>query len=248
MLDLRPLGAGVRTARKARGWTIRSLADRCGLSERFVSDLERGVGNISIGKLHAVSVALDVPLQTLVAPLDVEAAPAPDAVRTVALIGLRGAGKSTVGALAAGKAGVPFIELDDSVEAAAGLPLPQIFEIHGEAYYRRLERELLTGVVVQPAAPAVIAVGGGVVTDPESWRLLRAHARTVWLKASPPEHYRRVMAQGDLRPMKNRPAAMAELRALLAAREQHYREADLTVDTSTTGVATAAALVAGLID
>ena len=243
MLDLPPPGDGGRAARRTRGGTLRALAENAGLSQRFLSDLERGRGNISIGKLHAVSSALGVSLQSLVAALD-EAGPPHQAI---ALVGLRGAGKSTVGSLAAGRANIPFVELDERIEAAAGLPLGQIFEIHGEGYYRRLERELLHRLVVHPRQPAVIAVGGGVVTDAESWSLLRTHAKTVWLEATPQEHYSRVMAQGDLRPMENRPAAMTELRALLAARERYYREADVTVDTSHVTPDGAAKIIAGLV-
>jgi XRE family transcriptional regulator, aerobic/anaerobic benzoate catabolism transcriptional regulator len=232
MLDLRPLGRAVREQRQRRSLTIRDLAERSGLSERFVSDLERGRGNISIARLASVSEALGVPVSSLASALD-KSSPSSE---FIALVGLRGAGKSTIGARLAERLGVRFIELDREIEAAAALPLAQIFELHGEAYYRRLERELLDRFLSAKGKGAVIAVGGGFVGDREAWAELKRGTRTVWLKARPEDHYARVMAQGDLRPMKNRPAAMAELRALLAAREPAYREADLVVDTSALGL------------
>jgi XRE family aerobic/anaerobic benzoate catabolism transcriptional regulator len=232
-VDLAPLGDAVRAARQGRALTLRELAEASGLSIRFLSDLERGRGNISIAKLAQVARALDAPLSDLVAPLDREqTAPA------IALVGLRGAGKSTIGAEVAKELGVRFVELDAEIEAAAALPLDQIFEIHGEAYYRRLEREVLMRVL-SSGKRAVIATGGGIVTDPESWRRLKQKTKTIWLRAAPEAHYQRVMAQGDLRPMKNRPSAMAELRALLAARAPLYAEAELTIDTTKLDVAKA---------
>lgn len=242
MEDLQPLGAAVREARQARGLTLRALAERAGLSERFLSDLERGKGNIAIGRLWQVGRALEVPLAELVAALD-DAARGAGAL-VVALVGLRGAGKSTIGSRAAAALEVPFVELDLEVEAAAGLSLPEIFEIHGEAYFRRLEREVLARLLAEGAAAgAVIAAGGGLVTDLASWRLLRQKARTVWLKAEPEEHYQRVVNQGDLRPMRDRPAAMAELRAILTARAPLYGQAAVTVDTSRLGLEGAMAAV-----
>jgi XRE family transcriptional regulator, aerobic/anaerobic benzoate catabolism transcriptional regulator len=229
-MDLAPLGEAVRAARLSRALTLRDLAEASELSIRFLSDLERGRGNISIARLARVAQALEVPLSDLVAPLDrMEKAP------SIALVGLRGAGKSSIGAAAAKELGVRFVELDAEIEAAAALPLDQIFQIHGEAYYRRLEREVL-GRVLSSGKRAVIATGGGIVTDPESWKRLRQKTKTIWLKAQPEAHYQRVMAQGDLRPMKNRPSAMAELRALLTARTPLYAEAEITIDTTKLGV------------
>ena len=241
MSDLQPLGDAVRHARQAEGLTLRGLAERSGLSERFLSDLEHGKGNISIARLMEVGRALRVPLGQLVAPLDRHAAPR----RGLALVGLRGAGKSSLGQAVAGALGRPVVELDERVEAEAGLPLSQIFEIHGEDYYRRLERRTLEAVL-DAADDVVLATGGGIVTDPQSWGLLKARCRTVWLEARPEDHYQRVMDQGDLRPMKNRPSAMAELRALLAARAPLYAQADARIQTSVLGFDGALAALRGL--
>lgn len=140
------------------------------------------------------------------------------------------------------------MELDDRIAAAAGLPLSQIFEIHGDSYYRRLEREVLTQVLAEAGPEGiVIATGGGLVTDAASWGMLRARARTIWLRADPEEHYARVMAQGDLRPMENRPSAMAELEALLAGRSALYAEAEHHVDTSGLGLEGAVAEICDLV-
>ncbi len=232
MSELAPLGAAVRAARMARNETLRGLAERSGVSERFLSDLERGRGNISIGRLLQVSEALSVSMAELVAPLD-RARHGP----ILALVGLRGAGKTTIGQRVAERLGRPFLELDDRISAAAGLPLSQIFEIHGDSYYRRLEREVLTQVLAEAGPEGlVVATGGGLVTDAASWAMLRSRARTLWLRAEPEAHYARVMAQGDLRPMENRPSAMAELEALLAARSALYAEAEHHVDTSALGL------------
>ncbi|MCA9551386.1 MAG: helix-turn-helix domain-containing protein [Myxococcales bacterium] len=235
MEHLQPLGDAVRRARHAEGLTIRDLAERSGLSPRFLSDLEHGKGNISIARLVEVGRALRVPVSALVAPLDSQAAPR----QALALVGLRGAGKSSLGRAAARLLGRPFVELDERVEAEAGLPLSQIFEIHGEDYYRRLERRTLVSILDEAGRGGskgpILATGGGIVTDPQSWGLLRMRCHTVWLEAQPEDHYQRVMEQGDLRPMENRPSAMVELRALLAARAPLYAQADARIQTSELG-------------
>jgi XRE family aerobic/anaerobic benzoate catabolism transcriptional regulator len=156
--------------------------------------------------------------------------PAESHAPTIALLGLRGAGKTTIGRKLARRLRLPFVELDQRIEQAAGLTLPEIFALHGEAYYRRLERETLERVLDE--GPLVLATGGGLPTSPDTWTLLKRRARTVWLKARPEDHWNRVVQQGDKRPMADNPQAMAELRRLLAAREPLYAEADETIDTS----------------
>jgi XRE family aerobic/anaerobic benzoate catabolism transcriptional regulator len=165
----------------------------------------------------------------------------------VALLGLRGAGKSSVGRKLAKQLHVPFYELDVLIEKAAGLRLQQIFDLQGEAYYRRLERETLARFLATTPA-AVLATGGGVVNDPETYALLRRRCRTIWLRARPEMHWERVVHQGDQRPMQGNPDAMIELRALLAAREPLYSQADLTIDTSGRAVTEVAAEVARALD
>ena len=224
---LKRVGARVRHARGERRLTMRELAERAGLSLRLIAQLEAGEANIAIGRLAAVAAALGVRLEGLVA----EAADAAAGERPVALIGLRGAGKSAIGPRVAEALGVPFVELDDRIEEAAGMRVAEIFSLHGEAYYRRLERECLEALL-DGGRPSVIALSGGIVGNEEAFALARRRCATVWLKARPEDHMRRVLGQGDRRPVADRPDAMAELRAILASREPLYQLADVTVDTS----------------
>jgi XRE family aerobic/anaerobic benzoate catabolism transcriptional regulator len=172
-----------------------------------------------------------------------EASPA----RVIALLGLRGAGKSAVGRALSRRTGLPFVELDARVEAAAGLSLAEIFELHGEDYYRRLEFEALEDLL-RGGAALVVATGGGIVAHRETFDLLNRGATTVWLEATPQEHWDRVVAQGDHRPMENDPLAMAHLRELLEKRESLYRSAHHRVRTSGRSVAEIAATVARLTE
>jgi XRE family aerobic/anaerobic benzoate catabolism transcriptional regulator len=168
------------------------------------------------------------------------------APRKVALVGLRGAGKSTVGRALADRLGVPLVEVDRAVEEAAGLRLGEIFEYHGAARYRELERQVLARLLAEPGR-AVLATGGSVVTDPVGWEMLRRGARTVWLRASPESHLARVEAQGDFRPMRGREDALAELKGILAAREPLYAQADVLADTDGTSPDAVAEAVAARV-
>jgi len=149
----------------------------------------------------------------------------------VALLGVRGAGKSTVGERLARRHAVAFVEVDQRIEAAAGLSLAEIFELHGEAYYRRLERAALDELFASPRA-AVLATGGSIVTHADNYALLRGRAVTVWLRARPEDHWNRVIQQGDARPMAENPHAFAELGALLDQRAPLYARAHHAVDTT----------------
>lgn len=253
------LGRKVRALRGERGWAQAELARRAGVSPRFLVELEGGTGNISVRRLHDVAGALGVSLVTLVAGLgpvrdaaDELAALDPErrdalvsrvhAGEKVALVGLRGAGKSAVGARLARALGVPLVEVDAGVEALAGMRLGEIFEYHGPARYRELEREALDAALARPGG-AVLATGGSVVTAAETWAMLRDRTRTVWLRASPESHLARVEAQGDFRPMRGREDALAELKAILAGRAPLYAEAALHVDTERVDVAGAAEII-----
>ena len=226
---LRELGARARALRVSRGWTLRELADRARLSSRFLGQLESGQGNISVRRLVDVAAALGTTAAELLSESPTASKP------VIALLGLRGAGKTTVGRRLARRLSVPFVELDRKIEEAADLNLSEIFSLHGEEYYRRVERETLEAVVAT-AQPMVLATGGGLVTSPETFNLLRRVSTTVWLRATPEDHWNRVVRQGDRRPMKDHPQAMADLRALLAARESLYASADHVIDTSTTSI------------
>ncbi len=153
----------------------------------------------------------------------------------MALLGIRGAGKSTVGPRLAEALELPFVELDERIEAAAGLSLADLFAIHGEPYYRRLEARCVTRLLAEREA-CVLALPGGIVGNEEAWELVLRGSLCAWLKASPEDHMARVLAQGDRRPMADRTDAMAELRSLIAARESLYRQADVIVETSSATV------------
>lgn len=194
---------------------MKELAKAAGLSERFVGELEAGRANISLLNLAQVAQALTLPLGHFFE------APRPS---VIALLGLRGAGKSSIGKALADRLGVGFFELDQLVEADAGMRLPELFAIHGEDYFRQLELSALTRFL-ESHPRGVLATGGGLVTSPEAFNLLLARTQTVWLKATPEEHWTRVVKQGDLRPMQNRPHAMSELKRRLKEREPLYSKA-----------------------
>jgi XRE family aerobic/anaerobic benzoate catabolism transcriptional regulator len=219
------VGQHVRAARAARHWTIRELAERSGVSVRFLVQLESGRGNISVKRLADLAGAFKIPTAHLLAD------DYPDAPRVVALLGLRGAGKTTIGKQLARRLHVRFVELDRRIEKAADMSLAELFSLYGEDYYRRLERETLAAVLAEKR-PMVLATGGGIVASPDTYALLKKSAVTVWLRAEPEDHWNRVVSQGDRRPMADHPQAMADLRALLSAREPLYASAQHTVDTS----------------
>lgn len=220
---LRLLASRVRKIRESKAWSRSDLAERSGLSVRFLARIESGDGNLSLVRLVHLAEALDTTPDALLR------APRPRG-KVIALVGMRGAGKSTIGPLLAGALALPFIEMDALVQEAAGLPLDQIFELHGERHYRRLERETLQSIFVD-TKPAVVAAAGGVVNEPVTWKMLLERTTVVWLRARPEDHWNRVIAQGDRRPMADNPGAMAELRTMLAARESRYAQAHIIVDT-----------------
>jgi XRE family aerobic/anaerobic benzoate catabolism transcriptional regulator len=215
----------VREARRARQWTIRELAERSGLSVRFLVQVETGTGNISVRRLDDLARAFKVTTADLVTEGE------GDLPRIVALLGLRGAGKTTIGRQLARRLHVRFVELDRRVEQAADMSLTELFSLYGDEHYRRLERDALA-VVLAENRPMVLATGGGIVTSPDTYALLKKAALTVWLRATPEDHWNRVVRQGDRRPMADHPQAMADLRAILGVREPLYAGAAYTVNTS----------------
>jgi XRE family aerobic/anaerobic benzoate catabolism transcriptional regulator len=247
--------------RNRRGLTRKIAAREAEVSERHLAQLEAGEGNVSIVLLRRIAAALHVSLVELFAP-DVEAPDEKQLIQQflgrlpnhrvedvvfrlmrdfdpeekmrrmrTALIGLRGAGKSTLGTkLAAGRS-LPFIELDREIEKDTGMPLAEIFSLYGQSGYRAIERRTLQRVLREREC-AVLSVGGGVVSEKETFDYLLSNCYTVWIKAQPEEHMSRVIAQGDFRAMKGNDQAMEDLRRILEAREPLYRKADLCLDTS----------------
>ncbi len=256
------LGERVRDMRARRGMTRRLLARDSGVSERYLAELEAGRGNISIGLLRQVAQAMGVALPELVeegpdrpverrllgakldrlAPRQLEEVAAFVTERfgasierrnRIALIGLRGAGKTTVGRALAAEMKVPFLELARSIEAEAGMALDEIFSLSGQGAYRRHELRALERILAEHDR-AVIATGGGLVTEPATYERLLAGCFTVWVQARPEEHMARVLAQGDRRPVAGagNAEAMEDLRRILNQREPLYAKADATVDTT----------------
>jgi XRE family aerobic/anaerobic benzoate catabolism transcriptional regulator len=273
---LRDLGMRIRVTRTERGLTLRALSGAADLSLRFVSDVEKGRCNISITRLERLASALGVGLARLIAGAELEL-PARvegvarqlallppqsftevcewvereverggDRVGVVALLGVRGAGKSTVGRGVAARLGVEFVELDRLIEEASGLSLGEIFSIHGEDYYRRVEYQSLKDFLGLKR-PAVMATGGSLVTHDESFDLLYERCRTVWLSAHAQDHWDRVLAQGDDRPMRRNPQAFAQLEQLLAERRPLYGRAHDRVDTSGKEVPAVVGEILGLL-
>jgi XRE family aerobic/anaerobic benzoate catabolism transcriptional regulator len=254
------LGARVRAARKAKGLSRQDLSFDSEVSMRFLAQLESGTGNASINVLRRVADATGVAVEDLVADTDPDALGLIAAIRgatavermhlmdaltalrresggvdprasRVALIGLRGAGKSTLGKAAATRMGVPFVELNDAIEAESGLSIPEVFSLYGDTGYRRLEKRCIEAVMAEHER-VILAVGGGIVGEAGNYDLLLGGFHTVWLRASPEEHMARVRAQGDERPMAGNPQAMEELRRILEARDRLYAQADAQLSTS----------------
>jgi XRE family transcriptional regulator, aerobic/anaerobic benzoate catabolism transcriptional regulator len=258
---LHALGERVRDARARRGMTRKILARDSGVSERYLAQLESGQGNASVLLLLRVAAALNMSVTEFLqqgAEQPVELAliwqflqrlPAQklplvrsqllrdygtahiERMKRIALIGLRGAGKSTLGSRLAKELEIPFIELDREVEREAGTSLSEIFLLYGQAGYRRYERRCLENVVKNNER-AIIATGGSIVSEPGTYDLLLSTCRTVWLKAQPEEHMARVVAQGDTRPMTGNREAMEDLHRILRGRNALYGRADVTIDTA----------------
>jgi XRE family aerobic/anaerobic benzoate catabolism transcriptional regulator len=264
------LGQRVRTMRALRGMSRKVLAKVSGISERYIAQLESGKGNVSIVLLRRVSNAMGAHLEDLIpstepAPdwavirnllrkatpgqiaqaKDVLAGGAVSAHRRhsfsgIALIGLRGAGKSTLGKMLAKKIGWSFVELNKEIEAQNGLSVAEIIALYGQEGFRRMEQAALTQLLARKEL-MVLATGGGIVSEPLTFDLVLSSFYTIWVKADPEEHMARVRRQGDLRPMADDRSAMAELRNILLSREPLYARASAVVDTAGLSVDAAAA-------
>ena len=276
------LGQKVRRMRGLRGMSRKTLSRASGVSERYIAQLESGLGNPSITLLRRIAGATGRPLEDLISSEPASQAQewalmrelmrraSPEAMRAakallagdrlkteqptgaasapverVALIGLRGAGKSTLGRLTAERLGWNFIELNKEIERETGLSIAEVFSLYGQDGYRRLELAALEQVLARKGA-MMLATAGGIVAEPVTFELLRSSCFTVWVKAKPAEHMSRVREQGDLRPMADDKAAMAELMTILSSREPLYARADAVVDTSSKDVETSVSELLGV--
>ncbi|KJC57178.1 transcriptional regulator [Bradyrhizobium sp. LTSPM299] len=267
---LEQLGQRVRTMRALRGMSRKVLAKVSGISERYIAQLESGKGNVSIVLLRRVAGAMGAHLEDLIPssePIpdwavirdllrkasqsqiaqakDILAGGSASAQRRasfsgIALIGLRGAGKTTLGRMLAKKIGWSFVELNKEIEAQNGLSVAEIIALYGQEGFRRMEQAALTQLLARKEL-MVLATGGGIVSEPLTFDLILSSFYTIWLKAEPEEHMARVRRQGDLRPMADDRSAMAELRNILVSREPLYARASAVVDTAGLSVDAAAA-------
>ncbi len=257
---LAALGRRVRDMREQHGMARKALSQAAQVSERYLAALEAGEGNASVILLRRVASALRVRLVDLLDHGELTAEQRslrrfintlpPDRVaealerltqefgheyavrrRRITLIGLRGAGKSTLGSALARELRRPFVELDREIEREAGIPLSEIFLLYGRAGYRRVERRCLERIIEQQE-DIVLTVGGGIVSEAETYNLLLLNCFTVWVKALPEEHMSRVLAQGDLRPMAGHAEAMEDLKKILSSREEFYGRADAVLETT----------------
>ncbi|MFK7893951.1 MAG: helix-turn-helix transcriptional regulator [Granulosicoccus sp.] len=253
------VGDRVRQVRKRKRLSRRQLSEMSGVSQRYLAQLETGDGNISIGLLKRLALTLEQPIEALVSDPEPGADELAELInlyrsadsraragildvlnparvraqksQRLCLVGLRGAGKSTLGRALSDKLDVPFVELNEHIERRAGAPVPEIMALYGQEGYRQLESDSLDELIAS-AERMIVAVAGGVVSEKDTFARVLSRFHTVWIKASPGEHMERVAAQGDRRPMEGNPQAMAQLRQLLKSRETRYSQAEYQLDTS----------------
>jgi len=250
----------VRGIRAQRGASRKLLAQHARISERYLAQVEQGQANISIALLWQIAQALGTDPVTLLSEQPEQAnsaallvefvttlnqaqqhealtllqkhfAPAPETRRGVALVGLRGAGKSTLGEILAQRVRLPFVQLRDIIERIGNMAVDEIFSLGGQHTYQRLERQAVEHVRDNYHG-VILETGGSLVSAGDSYSMLRRHFFTVWVKAEPEEHMQRVIAQGDFRPIAGNDGAMDDLRRILREREGSYRAADYTLNTS----------------
>jgi XRE family aerobic/anaerobic benzoate catabolism transcriptional regulator len=262
------VGARVRAIRSRRGMTRKNLARHSQVSERYLAQLEAGAANISLSLLARIARALGVnviaflPVAQQAGPPQHEAlyeligtltadqlgqayrilkenlARDKQSLRGVAMVGLRGAGKSTLGSSLARHNQVPFVKLDETIAQLSGMDIGDLISLRGQHVYRRFELQALQHAITDHRH-AVLEAGGSLISELETYRLLRQHYYTVWVRAVPEDHMARVIAQGDLRPITGagRTQGMEDLRLILDEREPDYRLADYTLMTSGRSVA-----------
>ncbi|MGP9630871.1 MULTISPECIES: helix-turn-helix transcriptional regulator [unclassified Halomonas] len=255
------IGERVRAYRARRGITRKHLSDQSDISERYLAKIETGKANISLDLLMRLAQAMVIPVHDLLptierptlpaplneylqrlSPIQLEEAhqlliqhfqPAREYHFGIALIGIRFGGKTTLGELLAMEFGLPFIRLSQVIEAQGGMKVGEVLELGGQRTYRRLEREALEWVI-QEHPLSVLEVGGGLVTEPETFQQLLSNFYTVWLKAAPKELMRRLMTAGDVRPLEgnNYDHALEDLTRILTERDADYRQADYLIETT----------------
>lgn len=255
------LSRRVREVRKQKGLPRRVVSEISGVSPRYLAQLEAGEGNISIVLLERVARALEVPIEALIAQkitlnpessrisklyekadADVQAEvrallevtkPAVQGRRVgrICLLGLRGAGKSTLGTLLGEALDIPLVELSSLIEEETGMPLSEVRSLYGADGFRRLEVEAMDRVIAMPD-PVIVTVSGGLAEQEAPYARLLERFHTIWLRATPAEHVERVRVQGDLQPIRDQPLAMAQIKTLMETRAPLYARAQAQIDTS----------------
>ena len=257
------IGTRVRSLRLGKGISRRKLSEISEVSERYIALLESGKGNPTLQILSSIAPHLEVTIGDLVderpdaseeymdfckmlrnansatlkylkQKLNIKNIES-DTKNHIAFIGLRGAGKSTIGEKLAFRLKIPFIELGQRIEQIAGMDTNEIFSLRGQSNYHRMEKEALESCL-KSSSRSIIAVGGSLVLRPDSYNLLLSKCETIWLKASPEEHMERVIRQGDSRPMSSSVNAMTDLKNILDSRIGLYEQADHIINTSETTV------------
>ena len=218
------LGQRIRNQRKKRLFTQSALAQKAGVSLRFIAQLESGRGNISVQKLADICLVLEISLSQLFRGMGTGTS------KMVSLVGMKGAGKSTLGKMLSQKLDVDFVELDEEIVRLSQMSLSEIFSFGGERFYHELESRALDELLDRSRS-CVVATGGSIVLHQENWRRLRDYTMTVWLQTSPQNHLQRVMNQGDLRPIEGRSNALAELHQILEIRKPFYAQSQKYIDT-----------------
>lgn len=256
---IRLVGDRVRVLRTRRKLSRRQLSELSGVSQRYLAQLEGGEGNISVGLLKRLAITLNIPIEALVTEDDLSADELANLLtlyrqsdldtraralqqlnpvgtrekkaQRICLVGLRGAGKSTLGQRLGEDLKLPFIELNKEIERIACVPVGELIALYGQEGYRKFEADALEGIV-SSQEHLVLEAAGGIVSNTETYYKLLSRFHTVWIKASAEEHMSRVAAQGDLRPMQDNPQAMVQLEYMLTTREALYGKAEHTLDTA----------------
>jgi len=269
------IGRRVRSLRAQRGVSRKHLSSHSQISERYLAQVESGQANLSFAMLYKISQALDVELLSLVdlhlhGPEDaqlralingldeaqkqqmiehIEHVISPTTRQTaqrVALIGMRGAGKSTAGRIASEMSGVPFVRVSDHITELAGMSLAEIMDLGGQNAYRRWEQTALQDIVKNNTR-CIIETGGSLVAEARTFNFLREHCKLVWVQAQPEQHMNRVMAQGDMRPFEHHQQTLDDFTHMLKERESLYSTADFKLDTSVIDSKTAGSSLYNLI-
>ena len=253
------VGQKVKSLRRKLSITRRQLAEKSSISERYIGQLENGQANVSLNVLNRIVVELGAQITDVLPEVEHKLAHKPlsrllgslerdqleQVYQTVsktftspklpskgiALVGMRGAGKSSLGSKLSKLCDIKFVRLTHVIAENAGMTVGELIELRGEKGFRRIEREVLEDLVAAPGR-IILETSGGLVGSPESYALVREHFTTIWVKATPEEHMQRVIDQNDLRPMSGRSSAMADLKSLLAEREPAYALADFKLNTS----------------